>query len=332
MNQSFNSFWTKFKFIGRGSIGRNILQRMGQNSAQVALIIVFLGASLLLPNFLTKFNLSAIAFQYAIIGFLALGQLVVILTGGIDLSQGSMVAFTSVVVAVLMENNSLPVAVLGGVMATTFLGFVNGALVARTAIPDFVVTLGMLGIARGLALLVSNASPVSIANQAFNSFGRARFMEIPASILLWLVAGALFHIFLTRRRLGRHIYAVGSSKESARLSGVNVTQVKVTVYVLSAFLTAIAAVIWTARLRSGSPIGGMNYELESIAAVVVGGGNLFGGVGTVGGTMAGVLLFGVINSILNLAGISAYWQGAIKGILVLLAVALSQIQRPQYEG
>jgi ribose transport system permease protein len=133
--------------------------------------------------------------------------------------------------------------------------------------------------------------------------------------------------FIRQRRLGRHIYAVGGSEESARLSGVDVKNVKLLVYALSGFLTAIGATIWTARLNSGSPIGANNYEMESIAAVIVGGGSLFGGVGSVSGTLIGIVLFGVINSILNLVGISPYWQGTIKGLLILMAVALGQIRR-----
>jgi ribose/xylose/arabinose/galactoside ABC-type transport system permease subunit len=308
----------------------NVSRALGwisRNSALTALILLFCIGSIVFPNFLTKLNLSAIAFQYSIIGFLALGQLMVILTEGIDLSQGSMVAFTSIVIATLMEKYDPPVAILGGILATTLLGAVNGLLVSRTPIPAFVVTLGMLGIARGLALLVSDAEPITIDNPAFASIGRSRVWELPTSLLLWIAVGVILYLFLTRRRFGRHIYAVGGSQEGARLSGVNVQRIKFMVYVFSAFLTSIGAVIWSARLRSGSPIGGSGYELESIAAVVVGGGSLFGGHGTVLGTFAGVLIFGVINSCLNLAGISPYWQGTLKGILVLLAVGLSQLRR-----
>jgi ribose transport system permease protein len=312
----------------RQSAGPNqILTWISRNSAIFALMVLFIIGSLFFANFLSELNLNAIAFQYSIIGFLALGQLLVILTEGIDLSQSSLVAFASVVIAVLMENNGVLVAVIGGILATTLLGVINGLLVSRTPIPAFIVTLSMLGIARGLALLISDAKPIAITEAAFTQIGRAKVLGVPASFLLWLLVGAAIYYFLTQRRLGRYIYAVGSSQESARLSGVNVRNVKLLVYTLSAFLTSIGAVLWAARLRSGSPIGGVGYELESIAAVVVGGGSLFGGVGTVPGTMAGVLIFGVINSCLNLAGISPYWQGTMKGILVLLAVALSQLRR-----
>ncbi len=305
------------------------LSWMGQNTAVVALVVIFLFGCLALPNFGDPLNLSAIASQYSIIGFLALGQLLVILTEGIDLSQGSLVALTSIVTATLITKLGLPtpVAVAGGILAATLLGCLSGLAVSRTQIPAFIVTLAMLGVARGLALLISDGKPISIGDVAFGDFGRSKLWEIPVALILWLLAAGLLYYFLTQRRTGRHIYAVGGSAESARLSGVNVRNIKLFVYVMSGFLTGIGGTLWTSRLSSGSPIGGTNYELESIAAVVVGGGSLFGGIGSVGGTVAGVLIFGVINSMLNLAGISPYWQGTIKGILILAAVALSQLRR-----
>jgi ribose transport system permease protein len=207
------------------------------------------------------------------------------------------------------------------------MGVLSGLLVSRTKMPPFLVTLGMLGISRGLAMQIANARPVPIAIKSFKAFGQSSILGIPVSAFIWAAACILIYYLLSRRRLGRYIYAVGSSEENSRLSGVNVAAVKLTVYTLSAFLTAIAGVIWTSRLGSGSPIGGVNYELESIAAVVVGGANLFGGEGTILGTVAGVLIFGVINSILNLLWISPFWQGMIKGAIVLLVVALSQLRR-----
>lgn len=314
--------------MNANKLSNTVLGWMGRNSAIVALLLIFAYGALGVPKFLTPLNLSAIATQYSIIGFLALGQLLVILTEGIDLSQGSLLALVSIVTAVLMSRYGIAAAAIGALLVAILLGAVNGLLVARTPIPPFVVTLGMLGIARGLALLISDARPIATESEAFFAFGRAKVLEVPVSFLIWLVIGGLLIYFLRSRRLGRHIYAVGGSESGARLSGVSVQRIKFTVYVLSALLTAVGGIIWTARLGSGSPIGGSGYELESIAAVVVGGGSLFGGIGTVGGTFAGTLIFGIINSILNLLGISPYWQGTIKGILVLLAVALSQLRRP----
>jgi inositol transport system permease protein len=256
-----------------------------------------------------------------------LGQLLVILTAGIDLSQGALVAFTSIVVAVVMKDFGIVAAVAAGLISATVMGVLSGVLVSRTRIPAFVVTLGMTGIARGLALLISNAKPVSVEIQSFVDFGRANVFGFPVSAIILVAVCLILAYFLKNRRTGRHIYAVGGSEESARLTGINVKSIKLLVYALSGFLTAIGGVIWTARLSSGSPIGANNYELESIAAVIVGGGYMFGGIGSVSGTLVGVLLFGVINSVLNLLGVSPYWQGTIKGVLILGAVALSQIRR-----
>jgi ribose/xylose/arabinose/galactoside ABC-type transport system permease subunit len=300
---------------------------LGKNTALVALIALVAAGAVLVPNFATRQNFSAILYQYAIIGFLALGQLLVILTSGIDLSQGSLVAFTSIVVAALMKSNGILVAVVGGLLAASLLGLVNGLLVSRTRIPPFVVTLGMLGIARGLALMISDAKPIAVNVESFVAFGRANLFGFPVSALLLILTSLGIAYFLKHRRLGRYIYAVGGSEENARLSGIDVKKVKLLVYTLSGLLTAVGGVIWTARLNSGSPIGATNYELESIAAVIVGGGSLFGGIGTVSGTLVGVTLFGVINSILNLLGVSPYVQGTIKGVLILLAVALGQVRR-----
>lgn len=305
----------------------HILTFAEKNSALVALIIVFLLGSLFVDNFASSQNISAILFQYAIIGFLALGQLLVILTAGIDLSQGAQVAMISIVTAVLMRSFGIIPAVLGGLAMGTLFGLANGLLVSRTKIPAFVVTLGMLGVARGLAQLISDSKPISIEIETFIDFGRSNLAGVPVSTLIWGILGLSLAFFLSQRRTGRHIYAVGGSEESARLSGINVKKIKLLVYALSGLLTAVGSIIWTARLSSGSPLGGNGYEMESIAAVIVGGGYMFGGIGTVSGTVVGVLLFGVINSILNMVGISPYWQGAIKGILILAAVALSQFRR-----
>jgi len=305
----------------------NLLSWVARNSTLAALIVLLVVGTFFVPNFFSRQNFSAIMYQYAIIGFLALGQLLVILTAGIDLSQGSMVAFTSIVVSLTMSRFGIVPAVLAGILSTTLLGLVNGIMVARTKIPAFVVTLGMMGIARGFALLLSNAKPISIESDAFIAFGRLNLAGIPVSAILLVLVSLGLAYFLRSRRMGRYIFSVGGSEESARLSGIDVRRVKLFVYAASAFLTSIGGVIWTARLNSGSPIGATGYEMESIAAVIVGGGSLFGGFGSVSGTLMGIVLFGSINSILNLLSISPYWQGTIKGVLILLAVALSQIRR-----
>ena len=305
---------------------RRFVTRLNPYSTAVVLGLLVIYGAACAPNFLSTMNLSAILYQYSIIGLLALGQFIVILTGGIDLSQGSLIALTSITTALVMSAYGVWAGVAAGIALATAMGVISGLLISRYRMPAFLVTLGMMGIARGLAMQIANARPVPIHVDGFISFGSSSLLLIPTSTYIWAAAGLIVLFFLSRRPVGRHIYAVGSSEENSRLSGINVVSVKLLVYVLSAFLTAIGGVIWTARLGSGSPVGGQNYELESIAAVVVGGCSLFGGRGRVDGVIAGVLIFAVINSVLGLSGISPFWQGMIKGVVVLLAVALSQIQ------
>jgi ribose/xylose/arabinose/galactoside ABC-type transport system permease subunit len=305
---------------------KKILGFINNNSSFFTMIILIVISALIFPKFLTKQNINAILKQYSIIGFLALGQFLVILTGGIDLSQGSMVAFTSIIIAYFLQTNSLVSSVLIAITLTTILGLINGLLVAKTKIPPFIVTLGMLGITRGLALVISDTKPITISSEELILFGKESFLGVPIIFIVWILFGFLMDIFLKNRKLGRYIYATGGSEESARLSGVNVKRIKAAVYTFCAFSTALGGIIWAARLRSGSPIGGVNYELESIATVLVGGGSLFGGIGSVFGTVSGVLTFGVINSSLNMARISPYWQGMLKGIIILITVAISQLR------
>lgn len=306
---------------------RQGLRWANRHSALLILILLALYGSFGVRNFLTELNLAAILYQYSILGLLALGQFLVILTAGIDLSQGSVLALSSITTATIMRSYGLFPGILGGIALGTCMGIISGVLVSRTKMPPFLVTLGMLGISRGLAMQIANAKPVPIGIDSFKAFGQSSFLGIPVSTFIWAAACLSVYYLLSRRRLGRYIYAVGSNAENTLLSGINVARVQLTVYTLSAFLTAIGGVIWTARLGSGSPVGGVNYELESIAAVVIGGANLFGGEGTIIGTVAGVLIFGVINSILNLLWISPFLQGMIKGAIVLLVVALSQLKR-----
>jgi len=303
---------------------KNIASR---NTSTVALIILFIIGATLVPNFLSEVNLTGILFQYSVIGFLALGQMLVILTGGFDLAQGAMLAFTSVVISVVMNTYGLVPAIIAGVLSTSTLGFVSGLLVSRTKMPPFIVTLGMTGIARALAMVAANAKPVPINNEIFGILGSGSINRIPIPAILFVSTCIIVYFFLTQRKLGRYIYSVGSNEESSIVSGINVKNVKLFVYTISGFLTAIGALIWSARLTSGSPTGGDGYEMESIAAVVVGGGSLLGGEGKVLGTFSGVMIFGIINSILNLVHVSSLWQGTFKGVLILIAVSLSTLRR-----
>ncbi|MDW7670509.1 MAG: ABC transporter permease [Bacillota bacterium] len=305
---------------------------ISNRSGPIALAVLLFYGFFFVGNFSTETNLTAILLQYSIIGCLALGQLIVILTGGIDLSQGSQIALATVVCAVVMSRFGVIPGIIMALLIPTMVGFSTGLLVSRLKMPAFIVTLGMLGVSRGLAMRIANARPVSINIDGFKQFGYATLLRIPVAAIIFGIAAILVLYLLKKRKLGRYLYAVGSSEESTRLSGVNIMKVKLFAYTASGFLTAVGGVLLAARLGSGSPIGGSGYELESIAAVVVGGGSLFGGIGGVGGTVSGVFLFGVINSILNLTGIPPFWQGTMKGLIILAAVALSQMRKKSRNG
>ncbi|MDR2553715.1 MAG: ABC transporter permease [Treponema sp.] len=302
---------------------QGLVQGLEQNTSLVVLIILFVLFSLFVPNFTNARNLTAVTSQLVVTGFLALGQLLVILTGGIDLSQGSLVAMTSIVVSVTMRNYGLAAAVAAGIAGGVAVGVFNGLLVAKVKMPAFIVTLGTMGIVRGIALMLANAKPVPITDSVYKLLGSARISWVPVSSILLLAASLIMHFFLKLRRSGRYLYAIGSNERNTLLSGIDVSRYKLMVYILSAFFVTLGGMIWCSRLVSGSPVGGVNYETESIAAVIVGGASLSGGEGTVFGTLYGVLILQCIGSMLNLTGINPFWQGVVKGVLIIAAVILS---------
>jgi len=311
--------------VATGSTGWRRIDVLARNGQIVVLVLLAALGGLFEPGFFSRLNLSAIGYQYSVIGLIALGQFAVILTRGIDLSQGSLIAISSMVSALTVPSLGLPGSIAATLAASTALGLVNGAVVAWTAVPAFVATLGMMGIARGIALTLTNGNPVPMTDAGFHHIAWGRVYDLPVPFLLFVVAGIVIALFLSRWPLGRHLYAVGGHEENARLSGISVSRVKLSAYALSGLLSGIAGLIVTSRMSTGHPLSGMNYELESIAAVIVGGASLFGGTGRVSAVIAGVLILGVANSVINLSGLSPYLQGALKGSIILVAVALSQI-------
>ncbi len=318
----------------RANMKRNKLKTLARNilseySTFLVLAVLIIYGIIGVRHFVSRTNISAILYQYSIIGLLAVGQLVVILTGGIDLSQGALIALTSITTASVMQHFGLLPGLIAGLASGTAIGLINGFLISRTPMPPFLVTLGTMGVARGVAMQIANARPVPIIHDGFMDFGYVTVAGIPISAFIWAAVCFAVAYLLNRRSFGRHIYAVGSSEENTRLSGVKVQKIKLLVYTLSAALASAAGILWTSRLGSGSPVGGSNYELESIATVVVGGASLMGGVGRVSGVVAGVLIFGIINSILNLSGISPFWQGMLKGMIILIAIAIRKVEKTE---
>lgn len=299
-------------------------QSLARHGQVVAVVILFGLAAVLEPDFLTQFNLSSIAFQYSVIGLIALGQFPVILTAGIDLSQGSVIGITAVVTAMAAQVMGYQLGIVAALLAGTASGVITGLLVAYTRIPAFVVTLGMMSIGRGLALTISSGRPIPLLNLSFMHLAHLRLLGVPASFAFFLLCAALLALFLTQWPLGRAIYAVGGHEENARLTGLDVPRIKICVYGFSGLMAGFAGVLLTAKIGTGHPLSGTGYELVSISAVIIGGASLFGGIGRTSGIVAGVLLLGILDSVLNLSGVSPYVQGTVKGSIVLIALAFSQ--------
>lgn len=294
----------------------------------LAVGLLCLGLAWAKPTFFTAANLVNILRQVSINGLLAVGVTFVLLTGGVDLSLGSVVALTGVVAASLAQPEDGPVvfAVAAGMGAGLGCGLVNGLLVARAGVAPFIATLGMMTAARGLALVLSGGRPVSNLVPGFTALGGDRWgMPLPA--LLLAAVTLLAWVFLNRTRWGLHLYAVGSSEAAARAAGVSVSGIKLFAYGLCGALAGLAGVVLAARITAGQPNAGLAYELDAIAAVVIGGTSLSGGVGGVGGTILGVLLLGIINSALDQLNVSAYYQQIIKGAIIVGAVWLDQRAR-----
>jgi ribose/xylose/arabinose/galactoside ABC-type transport system permease subunit len=303
----------------------SFLQRQG---ALVALVAVAVFAFARYERFLTEENLTNVLRQNSMLGLVALGMTFVILTGGIDLSVGSLVAVAGVVAAGLADCGILA-AVAAGVGVATALGLVNGLVIAKARIQPFIVTLAMMIAARGVALVYTGEKTLSVppGAQAFRELGRGRVdlgaFSVPYPVLILLAAYALGWFVLNYTRFGRHTYALGDSEEAARLMGLNVGRVTVGVYTLSGALAGLAGVLLASRLGTGQPVAAVGWELDAIAAVVVGGTLLTGGQGGVGSTLVGMLLLALIFNIFNLEGwISPWWQLVLRGVILLAVVVV----------
>ena len=276
---------------------------------------------ILTPHFLTVANALNVMEQTSINAIVAVGMTFVIISGGIDLSVGSLVAVAGVVLAAALKAGwSIPLAIAAGLGVGAATGLLNGVVIAFGRLPPFIMTLGMMSVARGAALLMTDGRPISGFDAAFRSIATGRLAGVPAPILLTLAIYAAAHFVLSRTRFGRYVYGIGGNEEATRLSGVNVRFHKTMVYVVSGAMSAIAAVLLTARLNSAQPIAGIMYELDAIAAVVIGGTSLSGGEGHLGGTLIGALTMGVLRNGLNLLGVSSFLQQLVIGVVIIVAV------------
>lgn len=310
----------------------------------LALALMVLVLSLLSDRFLTPENGWNILRQISVNLCLSIGMTLVILSGGIDLSVGAILGLAGAVAAGLLKNGAaLPGtelmlqfttsgAILAALVVGAAAGGVNGFAITRFGLPPFVATLGMLSIARGLTMLWTGGFPITGLGDSFGHLGTGVFLGMPVPV--WIMVGlTLVFVVVTRRtRFGRHLYAVGGNERAARLTGLNVPRIKLAVYTLAGALAGVAGLIVTARLDSAQPNAGLGYELDSIAAVVIGGTSLSGGRGSIWGTVLGCLIIGVLNNGLFLLNVSPFWQQVIKGLVILLAVAIDKLNARQRES
>nr|WP_163500350.1 ABC transporter permease [Halomonas socia] len=300
----------------------------------VALILLFAVSSLASEYFLNARNISNVLRQVSYTGIIAIGMTFVIIAGGIDLSVGSMVALVGVIVLYVVNTISDPVqavilAMLAAIMAGALFGLFNGLMVTRGRIAAFVVTLASMSIFRSLALYFTDAAEVSTRNPIFSNVGGGFFLSIPIPVWVFFGLAIVAHVLLFHTAYGRHVCAVGANPQVARYSGIRVERIVLSTFVIAGLCVGLSAIMLTSRLNSVSPSdAGYFYELDAIAAVVIGGTALSGGRGTVWGTVIGALILGIINNMLNLTGVSPYLQGLVKGAVILLAVLLQYKRTP----
>ncbi len=326
---------TSARLRSTGATVGALMSRYGIFFVFVGMLIV---ASFLSPAFLTIINLTNVVRQMSIIGLIALGVTGVIVAAGIDLSSGSVVAIAAVVAASLAQTSDwegalypslagTPVifAILAGCLVGAVAGLINGTLVAKTHIPPFIATLGMYTAARGAAMLYTSGRPLSSLTDEYNVIGQGDFFGVPVPILILVTMAVFTHILYSRTRFGKYIYAIGGNEQAARVSGINVNRYKILIYTYAGFLAGVAGLVVSSRIGSGQPGLGVGYELDAIAAAVIGGTSLSaGGIGTIPGTIIGALIIGVLNNTLDLINVSAYWQQIIKGAIIVGAVVLDQ--------
>ena len=316
---------------GKGFDVFGFIARFAPTLFLIALMALF---AILEPRFMSQINLFNVMRQVSITGLLAVGMTFVILTAGIDLSVGSLVAFAGLVAAAVakggLENRftvgegvgyGWPLAALAAIAVGLICGWLQGIAITRLKVPPFVVTLGGMSAFRGAALLFAAGGPISGFEPSFTWWGQGKIGPVPVPVIIFLVAAVIAHITLRYTRYGRQVYAVGGNPEAARLSGLNVNRIIASVYVIIGFFAGLGSFVLAARLNSAEAVAGTGYELTVIASVVIGGTSLFGGSGTIFGTVVGTLLIGVLLNGLVLMNVSSYVQQIIIGVIIVLAVA-----------
>lgn len=307
---------------------KNTLKDFSRYGIYIAFVVMCIFFSLFNPLFLTPGNIINILRQVSFNAILAMGMTLVIITGGIDLSVGSVLALSAVITASFVKTANpmlpVPVAVVIGLLVGAACGFFNGWVITKGKLAPFIVTMVMMTMARGAAQLYTKGRPVTGLLESFDFLGAGFLFGIPVPIYIMALVVLVAHFLLNNTRIGRYIYAVGGNEQAAAASGIKVRRIKLFVYTFSGVMAALVGIILTARLNSAAPVLGDGYELDAIAATVIGGASMDGGKGKVIGTLVGALIIGTISNGLDILNVSAYWQQIIKGIIILVAVLLDK--------
>jgi ribose transport system permease protein len=301
-----------------------ILTFMRKNPALVGFIVLFILLSIFAESFFNISNIVNVLRQVSITAILGFGMTLVIISGGIDLSVGSIFAFSAVVMASIVKEGKVFLGIILGLLIGAIMGLFNGIVISKGKIQPFIVTLATMAIGRSLTLAYTQGIPISLFPNSFRFIGRGDVFGIPVPVIIMFGVFFLVLYILKKTKLGLYIYSIGGNEEATKLSGVNVDRYKIIVYTISGIFSAVSAMILTARLNSAQPTFGQGYELDAIATVVLGGASLSGGSGEVLGTLFGALLLGTINNGMNLMNISPFYQDLVKGAIILLAVLLEK--------
>lgn len=309
---------------------KSLTNKFSSLTTLLALIVLMVVITIINPNFLTTNNLLNLLLQVTANGFIAFGMTFVILTSGIDLSVGSILALSSAITAGLIANGMpVPLAIVVALLLGGVLGMINGLLISFGKLAPFIVTLATMTIFRGATLVYTNGNPITqgMSNSyLFKFLGQGYILGIPFPVILMFAVFIILYIVLHKTSFGKSVYALGGNEKAAYISGIKLNKVKILIYTISGVMASISGLIITSRLSSAQPTAGASYEMDAIAAVVLGGTSLMGGKGRLIGTLIGALIIGVLNNGLNIIGVSAFWQQVVKGVVILIAVMLDRLK------
>jgi ribose transport system permease protein len=307
-----------------------VLRYLKMNSGiLIGFIVLFFLLSVSAERFFTYDNFLNVLRTVSTNAYLSIGVMLAIMLGGIDLTGGALLSLSGCVAVVALDRFGvpIPVAVASGLLIGIIAGFANGLIISYSGIHPFIVTLAMMSICRGASYLIAGGRPVPLRNDAFTYIGNGYLGPVPLPVIYMLAFVFLTYILLNRTRMGRYVYAVGGNPVAAKYSGINIVKVKVMVWTISGFLGAFGGIILAARMSSGQPAVGISFETDAIAAAVLGGTSMYGGVGTIGGVFMGILVIGIISNGLNLLHVNSFWQYVAKGVIILLAVYIDMYRK-----